>query len=105
MEMKYIPLGLLSAFVTKLLVLGTNLSEMGVVFSLVALSAVYEYVDRHKKMRQVEESSTKQIEEIRAIVKKQNEAIELMATKLAEHRTEVSSIKLASSMTQKRFGA
>lgn len=95
---KYLPLGLLSAFIGKLLIFGSKLSEMGVVFALVGLVALKEYLDKHKTMQQIEVQVSLKLEEINEVVKKQNQVIELMSVKLADHRSEVSGLKLAQGM-------
>ena len=66
-KIKYVPIGLLVAYVSKLIVLGTNPAEMGVVFALTGYVAIKDYAEKHKK-----------IQEMAEVVVKQNEVIEKM---------------------------
>jgi hypothetical protein len=99
MEYKqYLPLGLLSAFVLKSLILGTNLADMGVIFSLVALVSLKEFLDRHKKMKEIEDFVKSEVSEFKNVIQKQNEVIELMSKKIQENNTKVSSLTMAQGM-------
>ena len=80
----YLPLGLLSVFVLKLIFFGTNAAEMGIVFALTAYSALKDYSEKHKK-----------IQEISAIVNKQNEVIAKMATEIDNVKTSMVGVKMS----------
>ena len=100
-----LPIGLLSAFITKLLIFGTNPSEMGVVFSLSAIVAGYEYLSKSRRIQKVETdnqefqaSINRQFEEHKAIIAKQNEVIKSMATELDTARNNITAIKMSSGL-------
>ncbi len=95
---QYLPIGLLSALTLKLTILGANLPEMGMIFALVGLLGLREYLEKNKSTLQIKEECLKEISEIKAIVKMQNEAIEKMARVIDEQRTNVASLKLAAGM-------
>jgi hypothetical protein len=80
---KYVPIGLLCAYVLKLIFLGTNFPEMGVVFALTAYVATKDYVEKHKKVQEVLE-----------IVNRQNEIIAKMATEIDNLKTSMVGVKM-----------
>jgi len=80
---KFLPLGLLCAFVLKLIVFGTNLPEMGVVFALTAFAAMKDYMDKHKKVQEMVE-----------IINKQNEVIAKAVTEVDAIKTSMVGLKM-----------
>ena len=80
---KYVPVGLLCAYVLKLIALGTNFPEMGVVFALTAYVALRDYVEKHKK-----------IQEMSAVIAKQNEILAKMATEVDAIKTSMVGLKM-----------
>ena len=80
---KYVPIGLLCAYLVKLIIYGTNFPEMGVVFALTAYVALRDYVEKHKKVQEVLE-----------IVNKQNEVIAKMATEVDAMKTSMVGLKM-----------
>lgn len=84
---KILPLSLLSLLVGKSLLLGVNLPEMGAILGLAALHGLSVYLDKHKKIQQIQE-----------VVNKQNEVIEKMAKELDVVRTSVTAVKMQNGM-------
>lgn len=84
---KLLPLSLLSLLVGKSLLLGVNLPEMGAILSLAALHGLGVYLEKNRK-----------IQEIQQVVMKQNEVIEKMAKELDGLRTSVAAVKMQSGM-------
>jgi hypothetical protein len=82
-KIKYIPVGLLVAYVLKLIAMGTNAPEMGVVFALTAYVALKDYVEKHKK-----------VQEVLDVVNKQNEIIAKMATEIDNLKTSMVGVKM-----------
>ncbi len=93
-----LPLALLSLLVLKQLVTGCSLSEMGVAISLCAIVALKDHLEKHKEIKEVRETVTKELEEMKFVVKQQNDVIEKLAKALDENRTSVASIKLSQGM-------
>ena len=61
-KVKFLPTGLLCAFILKLIAFGTSFPEMGVVFALTAYVAMKDYMDKHKKVQEMSEIINKQNE-------------------------------------------
>lgn len=83
----YLPLSLLSVFVLKLILFSTTPSEMGIIFALTAYSALKDYLDKHKK-----------IQEISAVVNKQNEVIAKMASEIDAIKTSIVGVKMSQNL-------
>ena len=94
-------LGLLVAYTTKLLIVGAGLPEMGIVFSLVFLNISKEYLSKQQKIKEIEQSVSKKLQDVENTVKIQNEVIEKMAKALDEQRTSVASLKLSQNMIKR----
>lgn len=82
-KIKFLPIGLLCAYVLKLIMLGTNFPEMGVVFALTAYVAMKDYMDKHKKVQEMSE-----------IINKQNEVLAKMATEVDAIKTSMVGLKM-----------
>ncbi len=89
---KYIPVALLTSYTAVTLLLGKTGFDISVVIaSLVGLTGMFYYVEKHKKIQDLED-----------VVKKQNEVLERMAKEIAQIRTSVVGVKLATNV--KTFG-
>lgn len=104
-KINLIPIGLLSTFTLKLLFVGTNPSEMGIVFALSAVVYGTEYLSKSRRIQHVEndnknftESVTKKLEEQATIITKQNEVIKTLAVELAQVKDGMSSVKMSVGM-------
>ena len=82
-KVKFLPIGLLCVYVLKLIVLGTNFPEMGVVFALTAYVAIKDYMDKHKKIQDMVE-----------VINKQNEVIAKMVTEVDAIKTSMVGLKM-----------
>ena len=80
---KYMPMALLCLFVGKLLFIGVDYAEMGVAIALTAYSAIVDYLEKHKK-----------VQEINDIVNKQNEIIAKMAIEIDGLKTSIVGVKM-----------
>jgi hypothetical protein len=80
---KYIPMGLLCLYVLKLVALGTNFPEMGVVFALTSYVALKDYMEKHKKIQEMSE-----------VINKQNEVLAKMATEVDAIKTSMVGLKM-----------
>lgn len=98
-HVKLVPLALLCSYTLKLLFLGTSLSEMGAIFALVSLCGAYEFLDKSKRVEEIQTEVKKQIEEVRATVAFQNDVIQKMALQIDEAKTGVTAMRLAQGMT------
>lgn len=94
-------LGLLAAYMLKILAVGAGLPEMGIVFSLVLLNIAKEYLNKQQKIKEVEEAVTKRLQEVENTIKVQNDVIEKMARALDEQRTSVASLKLSQNLVKR----
>lgn len=97
-----LPLGLLALLVVKQLIVGCSLSEMGVAISLCAIVALKDHLEKHKEINEIKDIVNKELEEMKFVIKQQNEVIEKLAKALDENRTSVASLKLSQGM--KRVG-
>lgn len=93
-----LPLILLSTLVLKMLFIQASLPEMGVAMALSSLVALKDHLEKHKEIKEIRESVTKELEEMKFVVKQQNEVIEKLARALDENRTSVASLKLSQGM-------
>lgn len=80
---KYVPMGLLCLFVSKLILVGVDYAEMGVAVALIAYAALIDYLEKHKK-----------VQEIETIVNKQNEVINKMAVEIDNLKTAIVGVKM-----------
>ena len=105
-HIKLVPLALLCAFTIKLLLLGTSASEMGAIFVLAGLSGFTEFLDRSKRIQEIESNVKTQLDEVRSIVARQNDVIQKMAIQLDDAKAGVTAVKLAQGMStgMKRSG-
>lgn len=91
---KKLPLGILLAFSGKALALGTSPSESAIIIGLISLLSVKEYLDKNKKIKEVEESVDTKLKSFEAIIKKQNEVITAQAEAHDKLQTAVTSVKM-----------
>lgn len=98
---KYMPMGLLCAFVLKVVLFGTSLSEMGVIFALASLCGIKEYMEKNRRIQTVEavlkehkEFLDKKTEEQSNVISKQNEVIKNMADELDRVRSNITGLKM-----------
>jgi hypothetical protein len=84
---KMLPLSLLSLLAGKALFVGTSMAEMGMLLGLVVLQSLNAYLDKNKKLQ-----------EIQKIVNEQNKVIEKMAAEIVTVKENVSTIKLQNTM-------
>lgn len=82
-KVKFLPIGLLCAYIVKLIALGTSFPEMGVVFALTAYVALKDYLDKHKKIQEMSE-----------VIAKQNEVLAKMATEVDAIKTSMVGLKM-----------
>lgn len=99
--LKNVQIKLLVAYLGRVLVLGANLSEMGIIFSLVALNISKDYLEKQKKIKDIEQEVNARVAEVENTIKIQNEAIEKMARALDEQRTSVASLKLSQGLVKR----
>jgi uncharacterized coiled-coil protein SlyX len=99
--LKNVQIGLLVAYLGRVLVLGANLSEMGIIFSLVALNISKDYLEKQKRIKDIEQEVNTRVAEVENTIKIQNEVIEKMARALDEQRTSVASLKLSQGLVKR----
>lgn len=99
-----LPLGLLAALVLKQLVVGCNASEMGVAIAIAAVVSLKDYLEKQKSIQEISTKVTKDIDDMKHIIKTQNEVIEKMAKALDENRTGLASVKLSQGMRSTKVG-
>lgn len=99
--LKNVQIKLLVAYLGRVLVLGANLSEMGIIFSLVALNISKDYLEKQKKIKDIEQEVNARVAEVENTIKIQNEAIEKMARALDEQRTSVAGLKLSQGLVKR----
>lgn len=99
--LKNVQIGLLVAYLGRVLVLGANLSEMGIIFSLVALNISKDYLEKQKKIKDIEQEVNARVAEVENTIKIQNEVIEKMARALDEQRTSVAGLKLSQGLVKR----
>jgi uncharacterized coiled-coil protein SlyX len=99
--LKNVQIGLLVAYLGRVLVLGANLSEMGIIFSLVALNISKDYLEKQKRIKDIEQEVNTRVAEVENTIKIQNEVIEKMARALDELRTSVASLKLSQGLVKR----
>lgn len=99
--LKNVQIGLLVAYLGRVLVLGANLSEMGIIFSLVALNISKDYLEKQKKIKDIEQEVNTRVAEVENTIKIQNEVIEKMARALDEQRTSVAGLKLSQGLVKR----
>ena len=100
-----LPLALLSLAVLKQLVKGIDAAEMGVVLALAAIVALKDYLEKQKSIQEIDTHVKKELEEVKHVIKTQNEVIEKMAKALDENRTSVASMKLSQGYATRKVGA
>jgi hypothetical protein len=84
-KIRLLPIGLLSAFVCKLLILGTTPQEMGVIVALASLTAGFEYFGRLKQIDKL----TSRIDTQDYTITEQNKVIARMAEEVGTLRSKV----------------
>lgn len=99
--LKNVQIGLLVAYLGRVLVLGANLSEMGIIFSLVVLNISKDYLEKQKKIKDIEQEVNTRVAEVENTIKIQNEVIEKMARALDEQRTSVAGLKLSQGLVKR----
>lgn len=99
--LKNVQIKLLVAYLGRVLVLGANLSEMGIIFSLVALNISKDYLEKQKKIKDIEQEVNARVAEVENTIKIQNEVIEKMARALDEQRTSVAGLKLSQGLVKR----
>lgn len=87
-----LPMGLLTAFVGKLVIFGVNSAECGVALGLVALVAMKEYVGIKKDAK---------MEEIVKTVNMQNDVLAKMATEIDNLKTSLVGVKMGAGFKNK----
>jgi hypothetical protein len=100
-----LPLILLASLVLKQLVHGIDASEMGVAIALSAIVSLKDYLEKQKAIQEVDAHVKKELEEVKHVIKTQNEVIEKMAKALDENRTSVASLKLSQGYNTRKMGA
>lgn len=88
------PLGILLAFSIKCLVLGVSPSESVVIIGLIALLSAKEYLEKNKRMKDVEDSLDAKLKHFESVIKKQNEVITAQAEEHDKLKTAVTSVKM-----------
>lgn len=86
---KHIPLGLLTLLGCKAVFIGLHWEDSVIGLGLLGVLAVERYLERRKRL-----------EEIESVIKEQNRVIEALAKELDNVRTSVSGIKLKSGMSR-----
>ena len=97
----HLPLALLALLVLKQLFVGTNAAEMGVSISLAAIVGLKDFLEKQKKIQEIEKIMKQEVEEMKSVIKTQNEVIEKMAKAIDENRTGIASLKLSQNMIRK----
>ncbi len=95
---KHTPIALLALFIGKLLFFGCNGPEMGVATALVALVTVKEYIDKSKKLQEIEAQYKADFHTIKTGFEAQNKVIATMAEEVAKVKTQGEGVKLAMGM-------
>lgn len=98
----YTPLTLLVLYIGKCLLLSVNtlsLENALVVASLAGLVGFYEYLQRNKKMGEIE----KMVQEQNAVIEKQNDTLLAMAKKIGSIETSMTGVKLSQNIKTMNF--
>lgn len=98
----YAPLTLLVLYIGKCLLLSVNtlsLENALVVASLAGLVGFYEYLQRNKKMGEIE----KMVQEQNAVIEKQNDTLLAMAKKIGSIETSMTGVKLSQNIKTMNF--
>jgi len=98
---KYIPTGLLVAYVTKMLITGSTLPDMGILLGLISVVAISTYMEKNETIKEMGEALKKDTTEMRQVITKQNEALTKMAVELDTMRTSVTSVKMGQNFRAK----
>jgi hypothetical protein len=119
-KLPLIPVGLLTAFIAKLLIYGSNLNEAIVVVSLSAVVMGYEYLSKSRRVQQIETecrfliekmvqdnkefqaAQIKKIEDQTTIISKQNGVINELALQLDSVRNKVTAVNMSSGLSAPR---
>jgi hypothetical protein len=91
---KYIPIGLLLAFTSKLLFTNTSPSEMGVIFAITALVSLDKYLEKSKKIQEIENNFTQKFIEIEKLTSTQQDLIAAARADFEVVRSQLTSIKV-----------
>lgn len=99
---KYIPIGLLLAFTSKLLISGTTPSEMGVIFAITALVSLEKYLEKSKQLQEIEEKFSKRIIELERLASTQDELVQIIRTELHIVRDNLGTVKMSQGIRSSR---
>ena len=92
--LKYVPTGLLIAYVSKMLIIGSTLPDMGILLGLIGIVGLSAYMEKNETIKEMGEVLKKETAEMRQVIAKQNEALTKMAVELDTMRTSVTSVKM-----------
>lgn len=94
-NLRHIPMGLVLALGLKCVVLGISGADAAVAVSLIGLLTLREYMEKHSKLKEVEEHANTKIKEMTAAISKQNEVIKLQADEFVKLRDQMAGIKMS----------
>jgi len=80
---KLLPQGLLLAFVLKMLLISPTLPDMGIVFALAAIVGLTASLEKKDE-----------IDDIKVVINKQNEVIQVMSVEVAKMKQTVEGVRL-----------
>lgn len=91
---KYFPLLLVTLLSLRSIALGITISDALVCISLVGLMSLRELLEKHKKMREVEEATKAKLDEMKNAINAQNVFIKAQAEEFDKLRNSMTGIKL-----------
>ncbi len=96
----YIPIGLVLALGIKCLAVGISPADAAISVSLIALLALREYMEKHKKLQEVEASTEKKLADMTAAIEMQNKVIKAQAEEFDKLRGTIQGFKLQQGMKE-----
>lgn len=97
----HLPLALLAALVLKQIITGCSASEMGTAIAVAGIVALKDYLEKHSDIQDIKTSTKRELEEVKAVVVKQNEVIEKMAKAIDETKSGLASVRLSQGYARK----
>ncbi len=93
--LKNIPVGLVLAMGLKCVALGVSGADAAIAVSLIGLLTLREYMEKHSKLKEVEERTDKKVSEMTTAIELQNKVIKAQAEEFSKLRDQMVSVKMA----------
>ena len=93
--LKYlIPRAIFLSYLVKIIVVGPSVNDVGVIFALSVVSGLAIYTEKKQSIQDTKEEFNKQLEEIKTVINKQSEVINLQAIEYAKLKNNIEGLKL-----------